>query len=330
MRNTNDIALTILAPMYNEAENVEKTLMALNKTMLGFAESWEILFVNDGSRDGTLEIARGFEKTITNLRVISYPENCGRGKALRTGFENARGKYVISIDFDLSYSPDHILRIYQELVDPEQMADVVLGSAYMVGGKTSGVSPLRLLVSKGGNLILRFAFPRKFNTTTCILRGYRKEVLDSLDLSSDGKEIHLEILSKVCALGFNIKEIPATLTSRKEGPSKFRFRQTAFTHVIFSLFERPLVLFGALGMLLILAGLGLGAYIVWLRYSGNLTPTRPLISLIILLFIVGSQFFCFAFIATQNNVLRNELYRLLKRVRLMEKSASEKRNKNIS
>ncbi|GAF95945.1 unnamed protein product, partial [marine sediment metagenome] len=271
------------------------------------------------------KVAREWEAKVDNLRVISYPVNCGRGKALRTGFEHARGKYVITIDFDLSYSPDHILPIYDELRDPDQMIDVVLGSTYMEGGKAVGVSPFRLLISKTGNRILQYAFPQKFKTTTCILRGYRKEVLRALELESNGKEIHLEILSKVCALGFRVKEIPATLNNRKKGKSKFKFRRTTITHMLFSLFEKPILLFGIVGFFLVLAGLLIGIYIVWLRYTGSLTPSRPLIPLMILLFVVGSQFFCFAFIASQNNYLRKELYKLQKQIRLLENQNREKK-----
>jgi glycosyltransferase involved in cell wall biosynthesis len=290
----------------------------IQETLQNFDKPWEILLVNDGSTDNTIEICRELEEKIENLRVVSYPVNQGRGKALRTGFEHARGRYLITIDFDLSYTPDHILTIYKELTDSDQMNDVVLGSAYMKEGKVIGVDPFRLFISKLGNKILEYTFPQSFKTSTCILRGYKREVLDALELESNGKEIHLEILSKVCALGFRVKEIPATLTSRKTGKSKFKLRKTSVTHLLFSIFERPILLFGAVGILLIASGLLIGFYIVWLRYFGSLNPIRPLIPLMIILLIMGSQFFCFAFIASQNNHLRNQVYRLQKQLRLLK------------
>ena len=313
-----DVELTILAPMYNEARNVERTVSAIMETMETFEKSWELLFVNDGSTDDTLQVARQWEEEVENLRVLSYPVNSGRGKALRTGFDNVRGRYVITIDFDLSYSPDHIPGIYRELADAAQMNDVVLASAYMPGGQAIGVATSRLWISRLGNKVLRYAFSQRFNTTTCILRGYKREVLRALELESEGKEIHLEILSKVCALGFRVKEIPATLKTRKEGGSKFKLKRTAFTHILFSLFERPILVFGGVSLVLILAGLIVGAWIVWLRYQGTLSPDRPLIPLMVLLLVMGGQFFCFAFIATQNSALRNEVYRLQKQVRMMK------------
>ena len=314
-----DVELTVIAPMYNEADNIETTIKRITETLSDFDNPWELILVDDGSKDGSLSLARQFETKLPNLRVIHYPVNCGRGKALREGFKHARGNYIITIDFDLSYSPDHILRIYEQLTDPNQMNDVVLGSAYMKGGKVVGVSPFRLFISKLGNKILEYIFPLSFKTSTCILRGYRREVLQALELSSDGKEIHLEILSKVCALGFRVKEIPATLRNRKTGKSKFGLRKTSVTHFLFSIFERPILLFGFSGIFFILSGFLIGCYVVYLRYFGTLNPSRPLVPLMIILLLVGSQLFCFAFIAIQNNTLRKEVHRLQKQINLLRK-----------
>ena len=89
--SSHEVELTVLAPMYNEADNVNSTVAAIHKALADFDKSWELLLVDDGSSDNTLAIARELEARIANLRVISYPVNWGRGKALRTGFEHARG-----------------------------------------------------------------------------------------------------------------------------------------------------------------------------------------------------------------------------------------------
>lgn len=312
------IELSIVSPMYNEAENIETTIQRLSDTMKDFPHKWEMVFVNDGSRDSTLEIAREWEEKLDNLQVVSYPVNIGRGRALKTGFKHARGRYIVTTDFDLSYSPDHILRIYKELADETQMNDVVLGSAYMPGGKTIGVNALRLFISRMGNIVLQQAFPEKIYTSTCVLRGYRRKALQSLEFEADRKEIHLEILSKAFATGLNIKEIPATLENRKKGSSKFRFKRTAFTHILFSLFEKPIMIFGAIGGGLSLVGFLIGLYVAWHRFAGSLSPDRPLIPLMILLLVVGTQFLCFAFIASQNIFLRNEMFRLQRQINILK------------
>ncbi len=111
-RTTDRPDLTIIAPMYNEEENVPLTVSKIEETMASFSGSWEFILVNDGSTDRSFECARELAASRPNVRVIGYDENAGRGKALRTGFDAARGRIVATVDFDLSYSPDHILRMY--------------------------------------------------------------------------------------------------------------------------------------------------------------------------------------------------------------------------
>ena len=155
--------------------------------------------------------------------------------ALRRGFKESKGEIVVSIDADLSYDPRYILDFVKTL-KREQDIDFVLASPYMPGGGVQNVPFLRLWISKLGNKILRFAMPNRIYTSTGIFRAYRRKVLDSLELESDGKEIHLEILSKALALGYRVKEIPAILTGRKKGKSKFKLKKDHhFTPRIFCL-----------------------------------------------------------------------------------------------
>jgi hypothetical protein len=137
-------------------------------------------------------------------------------------------------------------------------------------------------------------------------------VLDSLELESDGKEIHLEILSKAMALGYRVREIPVILKGRKKGRSKFKFKKTAVSHLVFSAFEKPMIVFGFLGLLILSIGLIIGLYIAYLRFSGELTPGRPLITFAILLILGGIQILSFGFIAIQIVSLRKEILRIQK------------------
>jgi glycosyltransferase involved in cell wall biosynthesis len=182
----------------------------------------------------------------------------------------------------------------------------------MPGGGVRNVPFYRLWVSRLGNKVLRFAMPNRIYTSTGIFRAYRKKVLDSLEFESDGKEIHLEILSKALALGYRVKERPAILTSRKKGKSKFKFRKTAFSHLVFSAFEKPMILFGFIGLLTLAIGLLIGLYIAYLRFSGDLTPGRPLITFALLLILGGIQILSFGFIAIQIVSLRREILRVQK------------------
>jgi len=303
--------LSIVIPMFNEAENVERSLGRVKEALAPFNGTYEIIAVNDGSFDNTLEILNSLAECDEKLRVVSYPKNVGRGMALRKGFNESSGETIVSIDADLSYDPHYILD-FVETLRKEPEVDFVLASPYMPGGGIQNVPVLRLWISKFGNKILRFAMPNRIYTSTGIFRAYRRRVLESLELESDGKEIHLEILSKALALGYRVKERPAILTSRKKGKSKFKFRKTAVSHLVFSAFEKPVIVFGFIGLFILAIGLLIGIYIAYLRFSGDLTPGRPLITFALLLILGGIQILSFGFIAIQIVSLRREILRVQK------------------
>ena len=303
--------LSIVIPMFNEAENAEATLRKVKEALSSFDGAYEIVAVNDGSLDNTFGILNSLTKQNGELKVISYPKNIGRGMALRKGFRESSGEIVVSIDADLSYSPHYILDLVNTLKrEPE--IDLVLASPYMPGGGVKNVPSLRLWVSKLGNKILRLAMPNRIYTSTGIFRAYRRKVLDSIELESDGKEIHLEILSKALALGYRVKESPAILTGRKRGKSKFKFRKTAISHLAFSVFEKPMIIFGFIGLVTLAIGLLIGLYIAYLRFLGDLTPGRPLITFALLLILGGIQILSFGFIAIKIVSLRREILRIQK------------------
>ncbi len=237
--------LSIVIPMFNEAENVEITLRKVEEVLAQFVGSFEIIPVNDGSVDNTLEILKKVAERDEKIKVASYPKNVGRGMALRTGFKNSCGNIIVSIDADLSFSPHHIIDLIEVLKD-EPDIDFVLASPYVPGGKTENVPFHRLWISKLGNKVLRYTMPNRIYYSTGVFRAYRRKVIDSLELESDDKEIHLEILSKAVALGYRVKEFPVVLTGRKRGKSKFKFKKTAVSHLVFSLFEKPMIFFGFL------------------------------------------------------------------------------------
>ena len=305
------VDISIICPVYNEEKVITLFYTKVSKIVQTMTDDYEILFINDGSIDNTSEILRGMESQSEKIRVVSYSENIGRGMALRKGFEKSQGEIVLSIDADLSYDPRYILDLVNALRRAEGL-DLVLASPYMPGGGVQDVPVLRLWISKLGNIILRFAMPNRIYTSTGIFRAYRKHVLDSLELESDGKEIHLEILSKAMALGYRIKELPVILKGRKKGRSKFKFKKTAISHLVFSVFEKPMIVFGFLGLLTRGVGFLIGIYIAYLRFSGDLTPGRPLITFALLLILGGIQILSFGFIAIQIVSIRREILRIQK------------------
>ena len=124
--------LSIVIPMFNEADNVETTIRRIEDALSSYKGSYEIVPVNDGSTDNTLEMLNLISSHNERVRFVSYPTNFGRGQALRAGFEASRGQLIVSIDADLSYDPRYILRLIEAL-DKYEDADFVLASQWPLG-----------------------------------------------------------------------------------------------------------------------------------------------------------------------------------------------------
>ncbi|MEK7270863.1 MAG: glycosyltransferase [Planctomycetota bacterium] len=314
--------VSIIAPLHNEEENVATTVAKIREAFDAAKEDWEFVCVDDGSLDGTRKALEAEAAKDPRVRIVSYSPRRGRGYALRQGFAAARGAFVVTTDFDLSYGPDQLLSLLKNLrADPGM--DIALASAYMEGGAVEGVPGFRLFLSKFGNSILRHALGGQIRTATCIVRAYRREALSALELFSTGKEIHLEILSKALALGLSVGEFPATLRGRTKGKSKFKFRETTLSHLGFCISERPMLLFGVLGGLSLLGGFGVSAFLLF-KYvaqffgGGELHPDRPLVPIALVLILGGLIMLGFGFLSVQANALRREVLGLSRRVRSLE------------
>ncbi len=327
------IDLSIVVPMYNEEENAADTVRRIAETMEPLGRSWELVLVDDGSADSTPVVLEQLALTHPFVRYASYRPNRGRGHALRTGFAMARGRYVIATDADLTYDPAYMLEMIRLLDGGE--TDMVLASPYMPGGRAENVPAHRLLISRIGNRILSATLPAKIYTITCVFRAYRRQVLDSMILESDGKELHLEILSKALTLGYRVKEIPAVLTGRRKGKSSFRFRRTTLSHLLFSFSERPMLLFGLLGVAMFLGGLAIGIYMFVLYAEARLNPTRPFMVIMAILLMSGLFMFSFGFVTINISLLRKELYRIQKQNILLQRlvdrlsNSSERKGKPL-
>lgn len=317
---TDDDGMTLISvviPMHDESANAAVTLAAIGAELEASGADFELIPVDDGSDDDTGAILEDAARRDPRVRPVRYPRNRGRGYALRRGFDAARGDIVASLDADLSYSPDHLTRMVA-ILNEEPSVDVVVGSPYMPGGAVDGVPPLRLAISRAGNAVLRFSFAEPIHTSTGILRAYRRWVLDALDLQSDDKEIHLEILSKALVLGALVREMPSTLASRRRGASHFRMRSTVTSHLVFSLLQRPARMFGYLGLGLTLLALAAAAYLLDAYLAGSLNPERPLMTIMVLLFLAGQGAVAFSVVASQLSEIEKGLVRNAARLRMLQ------------
>ncbi len=299
--------VSVVVPMHNESENIPDTVEQIAAELQQHGHAFEIVAVDDGSTDDTAQKLNAMAKRQRYLRVISYQPNQGRGFAIREGIRAARGTIICTTDADLSYSADHLTRMIA-LLQKYTKLDCVVGSPYTKGGSTENVPALRLWISRAGNKVINYAIGGKVKTSTGVLRAYRSECIKSLELFSSGKELHLEIITKLLASGYSVMEMPATLRSRKKGKSKFRFRAIASSHLLFSLHEKPILLFGAIGLVLIGLGLLGGGYVVYLWQNGTLNPNRPLMTLLVLFILTGIQILMFGFLGSGLVKLRKEIF----------------------
>lgn len=203
--------VTVLVPAYNESGIIIHSLQILSDYMASIEDSydWEILIVNDGSSDTTAELADQFCKTNPNVRAHHLKVNHNLGGALRKGFKQAKGDYIIVLDIDLSFGPKNVEYLMETIIN--ENADIVVASPYMKGGKTTNVPFHRLLLSKTLNKLMRYTSGIKLHSFTGMARAYRKDFLDTLNLKTDNYSINPEIIQKAEILKGRIVEIPANL-----------------------------------------------------------------------------------------------------------------------
>ncbi len=184
MANSFKYSITVVVPCFNEEailhNNLEVIRDYLESEVKGY--DWEILIINDGSKDGTGKIANEFAIANEKVRVIHHPTNLNLGRALQTGFLNANGDIIIVLDVDLSYSTEYIRKLADKLVETE--ADIVIASPYMKGGKVVAVPFKRKIMSRWVNRFMRFAAQEKYYTFTGMVRAYRRTYIRSVNLKN--------------------------------------------------------------------------------------------------------------------------------------------------
>lgn len=256
--------LTIITPMYNEAEGISDNIEKMIKVLESLNISWEYILVDDGSTDDSYALAQKAFADRQNCRLIHYTPNRGRGYALRQGFDIARGKYVITTESDLSWGPDVIAEIYDALIRTGD--DIIIVSPHLSEEGFENVPFFRRKLSYYGNKILHRCFKGNLTMLSGMTRGYRREVIQSIHLEEDEKQIHLEIISKAQLLGCRISEIPGKIRWESES-SKNSFRQqlSIVKHIIphildsvvegaFKIFIGISLAFSCIGFLLIVFG----------------------------------------------------------------------------
>jgi glycosyltransferase involved in cell wall biosynthesis len=285
--------ISVVIPLFNEAESLPELCGQLTDVLSRTGGEYELVFIDDGSRDGSLSVLREWAQRDHHVRVISFRRNFGKSAALATGFRAARGNVVITMDADLQDDPAEI---------PNLLAKLDEGYDLVSGWKRKRHDPLsKTLPSRLFNRVTGSLSGVRLHDFNCGLKAYRREVVADLPVYG---ELHRFLPVLAFKQGYRITEIPVHHRPRLHGKTKFganRFLNGFFdllTVLFISDYNRaPLHLFGSLGLLCALAGLAINAYLTvgWLR--GNWIGNRPLLFLGVLLMVIGVQFFSFGLIA---------------------------------
>ncbi len=225
--------VSIIIPLYNEEDNVDSYEVDLFPVVDKIAETYntafDFIFVNDGSKDRTLEKINVIAARHKNVRVLNHEKNRGMGAALKTGFAQADADLLITMDSDLTFKPEDIPVLLEAYA--RDHPECVSGSPYLRSGLMEEVTPMRLFFSKSVNFMYRVLLRQPVTCVSPIFRLYRAETLKKLDIESENFEINAEIISKYLISGYRVTEVPVELHRRRYGESKINIRREIFNNL---------------------------------------------------------------------------------------------------
>jgi len=290
--------LSIVIPLFNEAESLPELSAWIEKVMLDNNYSYEILFVDDGSNDGSWDVIEELAQKNSNIRGIKFQRNYGKSAALNEGFKAAQGDVVITMDADLQDSPDEIPGLRKMIV--EDGFDLVSGwKKVRYDNKLSKNIPSKLF-----NAVTRAMTKIRLHDFNCGLKAYKNKVVKSVEVYGEMHR-YIPVLAKWS--GFKkIGEKVVEHRKRKYGVTKFGWERfvNGFLDLASIMFigkfgKRPMHLFGLWGTLFFLTGFGIAVYLIISKIidpSGFALTNRPGFYLSLATIIIGVQLFVAGFI----------------------------------
>ena len=278
--------ISVVVPLLNEEHSLEELYAEIARALEARGEEFEVVFVDDGSTDGSMAVLSRLHDELTNVVVVHLRRNFGKAAALQAGFLQARGEVVVTIDADLQDDPAEI---------PQLLAKLDEGFDLVSGWKTRRNDPLaRRLFSKIFNWVTGAVSGVHLHDVNCGLKAYRAEVLRGMRIYG---ELHRFIPVLAAYRGFRIAEIPVNHRARQHGRSRYgpeRYLRGFFDLLSVTFMgryrHRPLHLFGGIGLLMGAVGFVILLYLTMLKIWGESIGTRPLLTLGVLLLVVGIQF----------------------------------------
>ena len=266
--------ISVVVPMRNESPNVERLYRDVATSLTSFNRSFELLAIDDGSRDDTFELLARIQAKDPRVRIIRFRRNFGQTAAFAAGFQHARGRYIVTLDGDNQTDPADIPGMIQML--EQQDLDIVCG--WRKDRKDPFVN--RRLPSMIANAIISRATGVKLHDYGCSLKVFRAEVVKQMKLYG---EMHRFLPAIAAEFGVEIGEKVVNHRARTAGKSNYGITRTfrvildlITVKFLSSYSTRPLQMFGSIGFMMGAAGVLITAYITYQRFFGFQSANRPL------------------------------------------------------
>jgi len=281
--------VSIVVAVYNEEESLPPLCEQLDRVMRGLKKRYEIILVDDGSRDDSWPVMLRLAQQIPCLRLIRFRRNFGQTPAIAAGFDAAEGEVVITLDADMQNDPADIPLLLCTMREGDY--DVVSG--WRVNRQDGFI--MRKIPSRIANWLISRVTKVYLHDYGCSLKAYRSEVVKNIHLYG---ELHRFVPALASWMGVRIKEVPVNHHARQYGKSKYGISRTTrvlldLTTVSFLLnyAAKPMQIFGKWGLVTAFVGFAIGLYLTALKlFTGAALSQRPLLWLAVLLIIVGVQF----------------------------------------
>ncbi len=293
-KSTMNKSISILIPVFNEQDSLEELLAQINQTLDKKLSEYksEIIFINDGSTDDSLNVLKKLSKKDKKIKIASFRKNLGKAVALNYGFQKSTGDLIVTLDADLQDIPSNI---------PVLISKVSEGYDLVVGWRKERVNPKnKTLPSLIFNFIINKSSQIPLHDFNTGLKVMKKQVAKELSLYG---ELHRFIPVLAYERGFKVAEVPVTHNTRKFGKTKYGLSRMVrgffdFLTVMFlgNFSQRPLHFFGVIGLVSIFLGVIFGSYLSILHFQGESIGRRPLLNLSLLLVLGGLQILSIGFI----------------------------------
>lgn len=296
------LKISFVIPVKNEAGSIQQLVKEIKQGATNY-KPYEIIFIDDGSTDGSFEALKKISEKETSILAFKLRGNFGKSTALSIGFSKARGKIIFTLDGDLQDNPKEI---------PQFMNKLSQGYDLVSGWKKVRHDPLgKVISSRIVNFLTRIFAGVRIHDTNCGFKAYKREVIDNLNLYG---ELYRYIPIFAAKQNFKVAEVIIEHRPRLYGKSKFGFERAVkglldLLTVLFltDYIRRPGHFFGGLGVLFIIPGFLIGLYITYLRITtGGIAYRYPLLFLGALLMIVGVQFISTGLLAEMINSNRQD------------------------